>query len=354
MAGPISNSFDLAWRHTKLICFTPFNAEKWFSLGFVAWLANFGMSNFSSFTGGGNNNFDMKKMFNGAEPGDGQSAATAPSTTPQVDPAQIQAWLMNHLVPIILIALLVLVIVGVVGTLILWVRSRARVMFVENVVWQRDAIKEPWKRLGPLGNNLFWFEVYVVTMGLAFFAVGLAIAGVLAQPDLKAMQLGSMGKAAIGLMAFTSFVSMFGVMVTLSLQDNFVVPVMYRTGLMASPAWGVFWREFLSQNPLSFVLYYILAFCVMFLSGLALLVAGCLTCCIGFIVMGLPYIGAVALLPLSVFFRAWPIYFLEQLRPDWHFFPRPEDFQATTAAAPAPMPAPVITPPTDDFSSPKF
>jgi hypothetical protein len=45
-------------------------------------------------------------------------------------------------------------------------------------------------------------------------------------------------------------------------------------------------------------------------------IATCLTCCLA----AIPYLGSVILLPLLVFDRAYPLYFLEQFGPEWRFF----------------------------------
>ena len=49
--------------------------------------------------------------------------------------------------------------------------------------------------------------------------------------------------------------------------------------------------------------------------------AGCLTCCCGFILISLPYIGSVCLLPVSFTLRAFSLEFLAQWGPDYSAFP---------------------------------
>ena len=46
--------------------------------------------------------------------------------------------------------------------------------------------------------------------------------------------------------------------------------------------------------------------------GTIVFIIGMMTCCIGFIVLAIPYIGAVILLPIAVFFRLLGLEFLRQ------------------------------------------
>jgi hypothetical protein len=66
---------------------------------------------------------------------------------------------------------------------------------------------------------------------------------------------------------------------------------------------------------------------------LGIIVAGFLTCCIGFLILAIPYVGSVVLLPVSYLFRALSVEFLEQFGPEYVLFPA-----TTSPAPPAPMP----------------
>jgi hypothetical protein len=48
------------------------------------------------------------------------------------------------------------------------------------------------------------------------------------------------------------------------------------------------------------------------------------TCCIGFLLLIIPYIGSVVLLPVFYTFRAFSIEFLEQYGEEFVLFPKPE------------------------------
>ena len=53
------------------------------------------------------------------------------------------------------------------------------------------------------------------------------------------------------------------------------------------------------------------------LTGIAVVLAGLLTCCVGLVLMMIPYIGTVTLLPVHFTFRAYGPMFLRQYGPEW-------------------------------------
>jgi hypothetical protein len=61
-------------------------------------------------------------------------------------------------------------------------------------------------------------------------------------------------------------------------------------------------------------------------------VAGFATCCVGFLLLALPYINAVVLLPVLYTMRAFNVEFLEQFGNEYHIFPR--DMSALTGTGP--------------------
>ena len=69
--------------------------------------------------------------------------------------------------------------------------------------------------------------------------------------------------------------------------------------------------------------------------GLAVLLAGLLTCCCGLVLLAIPYIGTVILLPIVAWERYWSLEFLRQFGPEYDLW---------AGAAPPPDPAPVLAP----------
>jgi hypothetical protein len=285
-----------AWERMKHILFQPFNLAKWLVLGFSAWLAGLA----DSAGGGGwkwmadDNDFPGRYNLDGA--------------------GEI---FRNTREALIVLPIIVAVLMAVTAILllVLWVSSRAKFIYLDNVIHNRAQIVEPWHRLRDLGNSLFLWRVgFIVACGLTvllllllFFAPAatLSFSDALAGLSYAAMALGVLVLIVVGILA--AFVGLF--------LEGFVIPIMYKFDLKATEAWRYF-LPWLKMRPLPFFLYglFVLAlgFCVVVLFGLACL----LTCCI----VALPYVGTVILLPIWVTYRLFSVEFLAQFDPGFDLF----------------------------------
>ena len=59
--------------------------------------------------------------------------------------------------------------------------------------------------------------------------------------------------------------------------------------------------------------------------GMLILLAIVVTCCIAGCLMALPFAGTVLLLPVLIFKRAYPLYYLAQYGPRYEVFPVPTE-----------------------------
>ena len=104
------------------------------------------------------------------------------------------------------------------------------------------------------------------------------------------------------------------------LMDSFVVPLMYRYDEGARAAWARFWP--LPSGQLGSFLAYTVFFIVLAIAtGIGLGIAAIGTCCIGLVLMIIPYVGSVVLLPVTITARALGPEFLAQFGPEWAAFP---------------------------------
>ncbi len=281
---------------TRRILFRPFDLGKWLVIAFSAWLA--GLASGGSGTGG--------PRWHGK--GD---------RLPDIGYGVRQAWgwVHEHVLRSPLILVVVLVVIGAI-LLLIWISSRAKFVFLDNVVRDRGTFVEPWKRLARLGDSLFawrlgFFAVAVAAM-IAVAAVALAIAGGLPRHH----ELGGRGFAGI------AFLLVAGVSVALVIAyvnlflESFVIPVMYRDGITATAAWRRFGPLF-DANSGAFILYGLFVLLLWIAVAGAVLLAGLFTCCVGFLVLALPYVGTVVLLPVLVAYRAYSLEFLAQLAPGY-------------------------------------
>ena len=295
----VTDPINLAMERTKRILFTPFDVGKWFTLGFCAFLAGMGeggsIYNFPG-TGGGGGGGPLPGAGGPAQPGGGLG----------IEPAVIIA----------IVVAVALIVLGI-TILVTWLTSRGQFMFLDGIVYNRGAVKEPWRRFRTLGNSLFGFSLL---FGLITIVVLAAIGGIgvaIAWPDIRTGQPG--GAAIVAILVGIAMIlpTALAVMIISLIVHELVVPTMYLRGERIMTAWATVRRELLPGHVWPIVLFFLMRFVLSIGIGVIALLATCLTCCIAV----LPYIGTVILLPLSVFMRSYTLHFLEQFGPQWRFFP---------------------------------
>jgi hypothetical protein len=294
-----------AWERMKHILWRPFDLAKWLVLGFSCWLAGLA----DSVGGGGwkwivdENNFPGRHdIFNGHR------------SYQEFGGALI--WL-----PLIFIVIMA---VAAILVLVLWLSSRAKVIYLDNVVHNRAQIVEPWHRLRDLGNSLFlWRLGFVVACGLValvmlmlFFAPAatLSFSDALSSLSYAAMVFGVIIMICFGVVA--AFIAL--------MLEAFVVPIMYKYELKATEAWRYF-LPWLKTRPWQFVLYALFVLVLIFVFLFVFALVCVLTCCI----VALPYVGTVILLPFYVTYRLFSIEFLTQFDPGFDLF-TPAEIPAET------------------------
>jgi len=285
-----------AWERMRRMLFAPFELARWLVLGFAAWLAGLASS-------------DLGTKLAGNAPDSLGEHELMPFEVGELTDA-----ITDHLVWLPLILLAVLVVAAILIAL-LWVSSRAKLVFLDNVVHERAAIVEPWKRLGKLGDSLFWwrlgFAVIVLGLVLAVLAVILLPAAAASVADT----LRGLSIAAILLAALVVAWIAVAALLTLLLVESFVVPLMYRFDLTATAAWRTL-LPWLKRYPGWFLAYAVVLFLAAIAFQVVILVPCLFTCCI----VLLPYVGTVILLPVWVLYRAYSVEFLAQFHPDFDLF----------------------------------
>jgi hypothetical protein len=294
-----------AWERMRRMLFAPFELARWLVLGFSAWLAGLASSDWG-----------------------GKLIGNAPDSIDEhelvpFDLGELTDAITDHLVWLPLVLLAVLVVAAILIAL-LWVSSRGKLVFLDNVVHERAAIVEPWRRLGRLGSSLFWwrlgFAVIVLGLVLAVLAAILlpaaaaSVADTLRGLSIAAILLGALALATIAVAA----------LLTLLLLESFVVPIMYRFELSATAAWRTL-LPWLKRYPGWFLAYAVVLFFAAIAFQVVILVLCLFTCCI----VLLPYVGTVMLLPVWVLYRAYSVEFLAQFHRDFDLF-------EAAAAGPAP------------------
>jgi len=286
-----------AWNRMTDILFHPFDLAKWLVIGFAAWLAGLADGG-----GGGGRAF-------GVDPNDFPSRHNISQGLDEIGNQFLEHAL---LLPFILTAgLLLLVFI----LALVWVSSRAKFIFLDNVVQNRAAIVDPWSSYSAQGNSLFlWrlgFGVLVfLTLGVVLLlfigpAAGFSIGGGFRGLSIAAMALAGVLVLIIGLGA--SYVSLF--------LEAFIIPIMYKYRLSTTEAWRYF-LPWLKSHSLQFVVYGPFVLLLFMVFAIVFAIACLLTCC----VLALPYVGTVLMLPIIMTYRILSLEFLAQFDPGFDLF----------------------------------
>ena len=290
-----------AWNRMTKALFKPFDIGKWFAVGFTAFLAhllefsNNGFNNKSDKFG----NFSLHDFFS--------------------LPEMANDWMMEH-PGIVSLIILIIIIVFIIVIVLTWLGSRGKFMFLDNVVHDRKLVKAPWREFKTQGDSLFLWRI-------VFFFINIIIFGFylwFCYSTLKEMYFDyASNEALITYAIFMGLGLIFLVIISAYIRlflNDFVVPIMYKKGQKTMVAWGHFMVLF--SNARGYFLLYGLIVLLLFICVVILIVLfGIFTCCIGFILLIVPYIGSVLTLPVSYTFRAFSVEFLEQFGPDYKFFP---------------------------------
>jgi hypothetical protein len=314
MAGSPADAISQAVERSKQLLF-PFKAEKWFALGFTVFLAQCGEN-------AGGSSFQVPNVPSGRSVGTPSSSGGGSSTFP----TELKG-MLEQAAKALQDDLLLYVLLTVGGVLLLfglwlfiaWFSSRAKLMFVESVVWDRVDVATQWARAADLGFSLFKCRI-ALSAGMWLLGLGSLGAAVYAGlPDFMAGDLlGARALVAYSLLAASFFLLWLPFVVALALLDDFVVPLMVVRNVRVRSAWAMFRSEVAAGNVMGLVLFYFLRVVAALAIGIIAGLLMCLTCC----VTAIPYLGTVALLPAFVFSRAFPLHYMEQL--GIRVFPVPE------------------------------
>jgi len=287
---------ERAWDRVGRVLLRPFDPVKWLVIGFAAWLAgiagNFGAA--FGWKGDDHGLAGLRRVGVGGWSSGGDWLGWA--------------WA----IPLALVILMVMLAIVV---LLFWLSSRAKFIFLDNVVRNEAAVAEPWARYRRLGDSLFlWRLAFAAVTFVVMLAAVLALLGpaVILAADEVLHGLSFAGIfLGVGLLLLLGLVAGF----VLLLLDSFVVPIMYRFDLTATEAWRAL-LPWLKARPGAFVLYALLLVAIAIPIIVAYSIVCVLTCCLA----ALPYVGTVVLLPVWVGYRAFSVEFLAQMHPDFDLF----------------------------------
>ncbi len=297
-----------AIQRVKLILFNPFEIEKWFIIGFCAWLAFLGEGGGPGGGGGGPSG-------GGGHPGD------------------FKGFVVEHLAIIIIVVVVILVIGFTISIDLTWLSSRGRFMFLHCVAENKAEVKVPWRKYRKQGNSLFLFRVALMFIGLLCF--GLLIGGGVVL-GIVFGRAGSPGLIILIVAAFLLLLIPLAIIFGLigKFLRDFVVPIMYIENSTCMESWRRF-MSVLSSNKGRFALYILFQIVIGMATGAIVLAAILATCCCACCILSIPYLGTVLMLPILVFQRSYSLYYLRQYGPEFDVFARAQDEAAPDEFGPA-------------------
>ena len=285
-----------ACSRVSAVLFKPFDIRRWFSIGFCAWLAYIGTQS-GNFTGVDEaSRATMKQQVDGFL-GKLSSFPSHPG-------------LAAFGAAIVALSLL----------LALWMcslRSRGDFMFLHRWYHPDAPILQCWNISRPAGQALFIWRIQVFFVSVLLFAADGAYAySQIVRPYMDAGNAWSAALVRPAVVFSTAAVLLaLAIQVVVHLAKAFVVPVMYWHDVTVSQAWRTV-LELCNRHPLAVLGYLSLVILFWLAAAVAILLFVLCTCCVGAIPLLLPYFGAVTLLPVYLFFRGFPVCFLNQWRAD--------------------------------------
>jgi hypothetical protein len=288
-----------AYNRMKTALFQPFDLRNWMVLGFTAFLA------------------DLLDGHSGS--GSGKHSAKDIGAVLRA-PYEALDWLLARPEWLVLIIIGLVFVVALV-LLLLWLSSRGKFMFLDNVVQRRALVVQPWYQYRELAYSLFRWRVV-----FAFIAGGLVLAVLYHVWQIAYQSWNDNGDLWSLIPALLHWGAVFLVLVLAfgyvkMLLDHFIVPIMYKHNLTAGQAWEKFLT--LHGNHLgAFILYALLMLVIIMALIMLVVVVGLFTCCVGFMLVAIPYIGSVVLLPFSYWIRSYSLEFLAQFGDDFRLLPQ--------------------------------
>jgi len=298
----VTDPISAAMGRVGQVLFRPFDLDKWFTIGFCAWLALLGEHGIST---GANFNFNSDHSW-------------------QRDLHQqlhaVREFVTANLFWLAPVAAVVMLASLVLWVLFLWLSSRGKFMFLHCVALDRAQVVEPWGRFAACADSLFWFRLalgligWIVTLPLVLLLV-LSVWWAVSQENARLP--GILGALALGCALF-----LIGLAFALvrKLTTDFVVPIMFLRGSRCLAAWGEFGRLCAAHFG-HFILYLLFQLIIGLVLGILVFILVIATCCLAGCLLALPYLGTVALLPVLVFKRAYSLHYLAQFGRAYDVFP---------------------------------
>lgn len=283
---------------TKILLFKPFNLEKWFIIGFCAWLANLFRQ------GGGSFNYHFPSHHDASQ-----------------EWTKIVDFIRENIFLIGVVGSIAVIFIVAISLVLLWLNCRGHFMFVDCLAKNKAQIVEPWKNYKQQANSLLGFRIIVGLVGFfiiiaLFIPIGFLIYAITA----KILNIVYCIALIICTVLIIILISIFlGLIQALTL--DFVVPIMYLKKIKTFAAWKIY-LPILKVHFWKTILYLLFKMLLLLAIGTIeffIVLIGCCFCCISAILL-IPYIGTVVFLPFISFLRLYSLCFLRQFGSEYDVF----------------------------------
>lgn len=289
--------FERAFNRMKTALFKPFDLRKWLIIGFTAFLADL-------LDGGGGGGRGMQNQSHG----DWGAVLAAPY--------QALEWLQSKPEWMTLL-IFILIFAAALVLLLLWLSSRGKFMFLDNVVQQRALVSHPWHHYRQPAASLFRFRALfaLIILGLA----GGTLYHLWRMAYTHWNESGDLWQLLPSLALWILFLLL--IILTFSyvklLLDHFVVPLMYKHNLGCVQAWEKFMPLHWAHVG-SFILYALFILIAIIALVALVVIVGLFTCCVGFVILAIPYLNSVLMLPFSYWLRSFSLEYLAQFGSEYN------------------------------------
>ncbi len=242
---------------------------------------------------------------------------------PRAMAERVMQFIVDHALLVTVTVSAALLILALVTTVMLWLNSRGKCLFVEQVTSGNPTVQEAWSNQRAHGYSVFLWRIAYLTIA-SLLLMCLFGAGVfLVLPCILKGALLPLPLLLLVLLGFVMLLVLLMMAVVSTFLNDFVIPIMLLRDETAVCAWHTLLGLFYSRAWV-FVAYCFVKTGLMLLFGVVFLTVFVLTCClfcVGGVLLAMPYIGTVMLLPYHVFLRYFSLVFLASMGPEWNLLP---------------------------------
>ncbi len=208
---------------------------------------------------------------------------------------------------------------------LLWLSCRGQFMLLHCVVVNRGEVSVPWRKFAREAASLWRFRLILAALSLGNTIIFVSVL----LWNIFGFQHQKLHSASSHFAVLLSAGVLFGLVyllleITRLFTTQFVTPIMFLKGGTCSEGWQVF-SKLLFANPQRFLLYLLFQFLLMLAIVLGILFAILCTCCLGALLLMIPFVGTAILLPIILFERSYQLYYLAQYGREFDLFQLPRE-----------------------------